>query len=96
MCVCVCVCVFSLPHRRPIVPMEFAGNKYFNIKNTIIKYERFLLKVGASACNGTCSMMCSCVRLILFYCILFCSGAWILCPCTAPTQSELDTNQYCI
>ena len=46
LCVYVCVYVSFLRHCRPVVPMEFAGNTYFNIKNTIIKYERFLLKVG--------------------------------------------------
>ena len=29
---------------RTIVPMEYTGEQYFSTKNTVIKYERFLLK----------------------------------------------------
>lgn len=41
-------CPFSLlsPYLpRPIEPMEYMGEEYFKSKNTVIKYERYLLKV---------------------------------------------------
>lgn len=31
---------------RTIEPMDYMGEEYFKIKASIIKYERFLLKVG--------------------------------------------------
>lgn len=34
-------------HCRPIVPMDYMGDEYFNLKPLVIKYERRLLKVQA-------------------------------------------------
>ena len=31
---------------RPVVPMDYMGEEYFKLKATVIKYERFLLKVN--------------------------------------------------
>ena len=31
---------------RPVAPMEYLGEEYFKLKATIIKYERFLLRVS--------------------------------------------------
>ena len=31
---------------RPVVPMAYMGEEYFKLKASIIKYERFILKVG--------------------------------------------------
>ena len=40
------------PPSRTIVPMEYMGEEYFKMKATVIKYERFLLKVRAApACS---------------------------------------------
>ena len=33
------------PPHRPVVPMEYMGEEYFKLKASIIKYERFVLKV---------------------------------------------------
>lgn len=33
-------CVYRTP-----TPMEYMGEEYFKLKSTVIKYERFLLKV---------------------------------------------------
>lgn len=71
--------------------MEFAGNKYFTTKNTIIKYERFLLKVRTKAQPSRLvdtqrhALLLDCVSYVQFSSVL---GAWILRPCTTPSQSE--------
>lgn len=39
-----CSCTHTLFH-RPVVAMEYMGEEYFKLKATVIKYERFLLKV---------------------------------------------------
>ena len=36
----------SSPPCRPVVPMDYMGDEYFKLKASIIKYERFVLKVS--------------------------------------------------
>ena len=39
----------SLDPHRPVVPMEYMGEDYFKLKNQVIKFERFILKVCSKA-----------------------------------------------
>ena len=41
---CAIMTDICLSSSRTIVPMEYTGEQYFTTKNTVIKYERFLLK----------------------------------------------------
>ena len=47
----------SLSLLRPVVPMEYMGEEYFKLKASIIKYERFILKVGLQTVSFFLSMM---------------------------------------
>ena len=62
---------------RPIVPMEGMGDEYIKLKATVIKYERFILKV----CCPTCSYIN--VHYTLLFIIV---GLGILCSCPKPSQ----------
>ena len=79
--------------------MEYMGEDYFKMKATVIKFERFLLKVSVDACimhHCTCSVPLTlvhvdthvecCFDVVHVRCRLSASGTGFLCSCEAPSQ----------
>ena len=79
--------------------MEYMGEDYFKMKATVIKFERFLLKVNIHACimhHCTCSVPLTlvhvdthvecCFDVVHVRCRLSASGTGFLCSCEAPSQ----------
>lgn len=66
------------PFLRPVMPMEYMGEEYFKMKASVIKYERFVLKVGSEL---------HCLLMALNGGALY-LGVGFLCPHQTPTQGN--------
>ncbi len=62
-----------------IVPMDYVGEEYYRMRNTVNKYERYILKV----------MYCAVCNLMLIGKFITFVGVGLLCACSAPTQGQL-------
>ena len=87
----------SLPP-RPIVPMEYMGEQYFTTKNTVIKYERYLLKELGFCVHvqhphkvgGVCSWL-----VVQVVCVCVCVCVLISLPLfTFPCSSSFPTSSF--
>ena len=54
------------PPPRPIVPMEYMGEEYFKTKATVVKYERFVLKVRRLPSRGPLLVHCKSASVYSF------------------------------
>ena len=60
--------------------MEYMGEEYFKLKASIIKYERFILRVRFEPiCLG---------RVVMSRSFPFFTGLGVLCACQEPSQGE--------
>ena len=69
----------SLCSCRTLEPMDYMGEEYFKLKASIIKYERFLLRVRALAASFLIEFLRN---------AFFSSGVGVLCSHQASTQGN--------
>ena len=75
---------YNHPH-RPIVPMEYMGEEYFKTKATVVKYERFLLKVRRLPSWGPLLVHCESASACSFPSAVI-IGTRLLCARETPSQ----------